>query len=73
MTAAYHEAALRVARTFLFAFLASFIPFLTGLETLPNWEAAKAAAAAAIVAGLAAAAQVIYDILDPNRAPLPRG
>ncbi len=66
---AWHELTLRIVRVFSFAFIASFIPLVSGLGAFPNMTTAKAAAWAALVAAMAAVLKVVQGAVTADEEP----
>lgn len=58
-------------RVFLFAFIGAFVPLLQGIYLAPDWNAAKAAGVAAVLAAGATAVKAVVDLLTKGVAPAP--
>jgi len=67
--AAWHDLTLRIVRVFSFAFIASFIPLVSGLGAFPNMSTVRAAAWAAVVAGMAAVLKVMQASVTKDEEP----
>lgn len=58
-------------RVFIFSFIGAFIPLLQGLYLAPDWNAAKAAGVAAVLAAGATAVKALVDFLTKGVSPAP--
>lgn len=68
---AYRELTLRMVQVFAFSWLASFIALAIGLGGFPNMTMGRAAAWAALVAGMAAVLKVAQASVTADEAPFP--
>jgi len=66
---AYRELTLRIVQVFAFAWLASFIALAIGLGGFPDLTVGRAAAWAALVAGMAALFKVVQAAATADEAP----
>lgn len=58
-------------RVFVFAFLGAFVTLAQGIYLAPDWNAAKAAGVAAVLAALSTAVKALVDFLTKGVAPAP--